>query len=109
MRSDALPKLDAMTIGELRHLYETYRSASLLFGWRAGQPWADGKPSGAAIDHEVDRCLAIMDTLFFEARRRNVPPCSIHAGDMLAIWALRLADDPGEIRGAAAYIGALAA
>lgn len=36
MRSDAMSNLDALSVGELRHLYETYRSASQLFGWRPG-------------------------------------------------------------------------
>lgn len=51
----------------------------------------------------------MMDAIFAEARRRTVPPRSFHADDMLAIWALRVADEPGEIDEAAAYTGELAA
>lgn len=109
MNSEPLPNLDALSIGELRHLYETYRSASQLFGWRAGQPWANERPGGHILDSDADHCLRAMDVIFSEARRRNVSLSSMDADVMLEIWALRLADDPSEIAGAASYLGALAA
>lgn len=80
--------LGELSMGDLWHMYEAYRTAFHLFGERAGQPWANEQPGGHILENEADRCIHAMDQIFDEARRRNTSPADHMAslGLARALW-----------------------
>jgi len=98
--------LGELSMGDLWHMYEAYRTAFHMFGGRAGQPWANERPGGHILDNEADRCIHAMDQIFDEARRRDISPADSDADHMASLWALRVVDDGGDIASAAVFLAA---